>query len=355
MRGLAGGLEGGGALLLLVGHPLPRLGGGVQGAYEIGGGRGACGEGGGRVSLRLPDRHGDPGGAVRGGPVAQDRLGGLPGGVQGAGVAQFPALGRRALLRGGQGQRGVPVGQLRGDQGFPPARGLGLRDRVGGGGDLLGELRGAATFLGGAGGEPAGEGAGAALGTGVDVAAARPRGGGLDDPAEQVDGSGGEVAFGGELGAAAELVAETADEIGQAVGVAGVRDGPQQQVGEVGVLLDREESGRLSLVGVHLTLVAEEFGIETEVAQVFVPPVVDLLPVDVEVLVELPGVHEGVTEALHGAAPSWRPIPPRWGGPPRWLRRPEGCRGRVRGRGGRSTRPRRTCGGRWRPDGHAIR
>ncbi len=36
----------------------------------------------------------------------------------------------------------------------------------------------------------------------------------------------------------------------------------------------------------------------------FVPAVVDLLPVHVEVLVELPGVHEGVPEALHGAAPA---------------------------------------------------
>lgn len=99
----------------------------------------------------------------------------------------------------------------------------------------------------------------------------------------------GEIAFGGEFGAAAELVPEAADEVGEAVRVTGVGHGPQQQVGEVGVLLDREESGGLALVGVHLTLVTEEFGVEAEFTEVFVPPVVDLLPVHVEVLVVLAG------------------------------------------------------------------
>src|SRR3712207_8454956 len=55
----------------------------------------------------------------------------------------------------------------------------------------------------------------------------------------------------------------SADQVGEPVGVAGVGDGAQQQVGEVGVLLDREEAGRLTLVGVHLPLVAEEFGVES--------------------------------------------------------------------------------------------
>ena len=103
--------------------------------------------------------------------------------------------------------------------------------------------------------------------------------GGVDDPAEQIDGARREVALGGEFGAAAELVAEAADEVGEPVGVPGVGDGAQQQVGEVGVLLDREETGGLALVGVHLALVAEEFGVEAEVAEVLVPAVVDLLPV----------------------------------------------------------------------------
>ena len=119
-------------------------------------------------------------------------------------------------------------------------------------------------------------------------------------------GAGGEVAFGDEFGAAAELVAEAADEVGEPVGVAGVGDGAQQQVGEVGVLLDREEAGGLALVGVHLPLVAEEFGVEAEVAEVLVPAVVDLLPVHVQVRVRLAGLGEGVAEALHGAAPALR-------------------------------------------------
>ena len=74
------------------------------------------------------------------------------------------------------------------------------------------------------------------------------------------------------------LLREAVHEVGEAVGVAGVGDGAQQQVGEVGVLLDREEPGGLALVGVHLPLVAEEFGVESEVAEVLVPAVVDLFP-----------------------------------------------------------------------------
>lgn len=139
---------------------------------------------------------------------------------------------------------------------------------------------------------------------GVDVAGAGPGVGGLDDPVEEVHGARGEVAFGGQLGAAAQLVAEAADEVGESVGVAGVGDGAEQEVGEVGVLLHREEPGGLALVGVHLALVAEEFGVETEVAEVFVPAVVDLFPVHVEVRVELARVHQRVAEALHRAPPA---------------------------------------------------
>ncbi|EWS90360.1 hypothetical protein SSIG_00694 [Streptomyces filamentosus NRRL 11379] len=138
----------------------------------------------------------------------------------------------------------------------------------------------------------------------MDVAGPGAGVGGLDDPAEEVDGARGEVAFGGQLGAAAQFVAEAADQVGESVGVAGVGDGAQQEVGEVGVLLHREEAGGLALVGVHLALVAEEFGVEAEVAEVFVPAVVDLFPVHVEVRVELARVHQRVTEALHGAPPA---------------------------------------------------
>ena len=98
------------------------------------------------------------------------------------------------------------------------------------------------------------------------------------------------------------LLREAVHQVGEAVGVAGVGDGAQQQVGEVGVLLDREEAGGLALVGVHLPLVAEEFGVEAEVAEVLVPAVVDLLPVHVEVRVRLARLGEGVAEALHRAA-----------------------------------------------------
>ncbi len=305
--GLAFVLEVGGALLQFGGDPFAVPGGGVQGADQGGGGLRAGGEGGGGVAFGLADGVGDAGGAVGGGAVAQDGLGGLPGGVQGAGVGEFAALGGGGLLGDGEGERGVPVGEFGGDQGGPGAGVLGPGDAVGGGGDLLGEVAGAGAFVAGAQGEAAGEGAGAAFGGGVDVAAAVAFGGGLDDAAEQVDGAGGEVAFGDEFGAAAEFVAEAVDEVGEAVGVAGVGDGAQQQVGEVGVLLDREEAGGLALVGVHLPLVAEEFGVEAEFAEVLGPAFVGLLPVHVEVEVELPGVGEGVAEPLHGAAPAARP------------------------------------------------
>ncbi len=161
----------------------------------------------------------------------------------------------------------------------------------------------AAALLAGAGGEPAGQRPGAALGPGVHAAGLVAGGGAVDDPLQQVEGAGGEVAFGGEFRAAAELAGEAVHEVGEAVGVAGVGDRAQQQVGEVGVLLDREQAGRLALVGVHLPLVAEEFGVEAEVAEVFVPAVVDLLPDDLQVRVRLARLGEGVPEALHGAAP----------------------------------------------------
>ena len=68
------------------------------GPDEVGRGRGAGGEGGRRVPLGLPDRGGDARGAVGGRAVAQDGLGGLPGGVQRAGVGQFAALRGGGLL-----------------------------------------------------------------------------------------------------------------------------------------------------------------------------------------------------------------------------------------------------------------
>ena len=151
---------------------------------------------------------------------------------------------------------------------------------VGGGGDLLGEVGGAAPLLGGAGGQPPGQGRayGARRRRGCPGRASACSAASTIR-AEQVDGAGGEVPLGDQLGAPAQLVAEAADEVGEAVGVPGVGDRAQQQVGEVGVLLDREETGGLALVGVHLPLVAEEFGVEAEVAEVLVPAVVDLLPV----------------------------------------------------------------------------
>ncbi len=299
---LAGGLEGGGALLLLVGEPLALLGGGVQGPYELTGGRGAGGQGRGGVALGLPDRCGDPRGAVGGGAVAQHGLGGLPGGVQRAGFEEFAALRGGGLVGDGEGQGGVPVGEFGGDGRAARAGGLGGGDVVGGGGDPLGEVGGPAALLGGAGGQPAGEGARAAFGARVDVAQPGAGRGSFDDLGEQVHRAGGEIAFGHELGAAAELVAEAVDEVGEAVRVAGVGDGAQQQVGEVGVLLDREEAGGLALVCVHLALVAEEFGVEAELGEVLVPAVVDLLEADLEVGVRLARLGERVTEALHGAA-----------------------------------------------------
>ncbi|CAM5658167.1 hypothetical protein SVIOM342S_06169 [Streptomyces violaceorubidus] len=304
--GVADLLEGGGPLLLLVGVVLGLRGRRVQGADEVDGGLGAGGEGGGCVPLGLLDGGRDAGDAVGGGAVSQDGLGGLPGGVQGAGLGQFALLRGGGLLGAGQGQGGVPVGEFGGDEVAAVAGGLGVRDGVRGGRDPLGEVGGPHPFLGAARGEPAGEVPGAAFGGGVDVPRAGACLGGLDDPAEEVDGPGGEVAFGDQLGAPAQLVAEAADQVGEAVGVAGVGDGPQQQVGEVGVLLDREETGGLALVGVHLALVAEEFGVESEVAEVLDPAVVDLLPVHLQVRVGLAGLGERVPEALHGAPPALR-------------------------------------------------
>lgn len=307
VRGLAGLLQRLGTLFLLVGHALAVLRGRVQRAHQVTGGLGACGKRGGGVPLGLADRRGDARGAVARGAVAQYRFGRLPRGVEGAGVGQLTSLCRGTLFGDGQGQRSVPVGQFRGDQRTAAARLLRLGHRVGGGGDLLREVGGQAPFVPGAGGHPARECAGAALGAPVDVAGTGTGLGGLDNAAEQVDRSGREVPLGGELGAAAQLVAETADQVGQSVGVTGVGDGAQQQVGEVGVLLDREEACRLALVGVHLPLVAEQFGVEADVAEVLVPAVVDLLPVHVEVRIDLAGLGDGVAEALHGAAPALRP------------------------------------------------
>ncbi len=201
----------------------------------------------------------------------------------------------------------MPVGQFGGDERAASPAVVGRGDGVGGCGDLLGEVGGAGPLGRGADGEPAGQGAGAPLGAGVDLPGAGAGLGGLHDTAEQIDGTGGEVAFGGQLRPAAELVAEAADEVGEAVGVPGVGDGAQQQIGEVGVLLDREEAGGLALVGVHLTLVAEEFGVEAQLAEVLVPAVVDLLPDDVEVRVELARLGDRVAEALHGAASALGP------------------------------------------------
>ncbi len=186
---------------LLVGEVLGVPRGGVQGADEVDGGLGACGEGRGGVALGLLDGGGDAGDPVGGGAVPQHGLGGLPGGVQGARVGQFTLLRGGGLLGGGERQRGVPVGEFGGDGRAVRAGGLGPGDRVGGGGDALGEVGRALALLGAARGEPPGEGAGAALGGGVDLPGAGAGVGGLDDPAEQVHRPGGEVAFGDEFGA----------------------------------------------------------------------------------------------------------------------------------------------------------
>lgn len=299
-------LEGGGALLLLVGVALRLLRGRVQGPYEVDGGLGARGQCRGGVPLGLLDRGGHAGDAVGGGAVAQHGLGGLPRRVQRAGVGELALLRGGGLLGPGERERGVPVGEFGGDQRTALAGRLGVCDGVRGGGDALGQVGGPDPLPHTARGEPAGQGPGAALGSGVDVTRAGAGLRGLHDPAEEVDGAGGEVAFGDQLGAPAQLVAEAADQVGEPVGVAGVGDGAQQQVGEVGVLLDREETGGLTFVGVHLALVAEEFGVEAEVAEVLDPAVVDLLPVHLQVRVRLARLREGVPEALHGAAPPAR-------------------------------------------------
>lgn len=242
VRRLTGLLEGGGAFLLLIGDPLTGLGRRVQGADQVGGGRGTGGERGRGVPLGLADGDGDPRGTVRGGAVPQRGLGGLPGTVQRTGVVELAALGGGALLRGGQRQRGVPVGEFGGDQGAALAYPLGVGDAVRGGGDLLGEFGGPAALLGAPGVQSLGEAAGAALGPGMHLAGAFALLGRVGDTRQQIERPGGEVPFGGEFGAPAELVGEAVHQIGEAVGVAGVRDGAQQQVGEVRVVLDREEA-----------------------------------------------------------------------------------------------------------------
>ncbi len=299
-----GGLQAVGALLLLVGVVFGAVGRRGQRADQVGGGPGAGREGGGRVAFGLPDRGGDPGRAVGGGALAQHGLGGLPRGVQGAGLHQLAAQDGGVLLGGGQAQRGVPVGEFGADQACRAAPGLGVGHRAGGVGHPVVEVGGAAAFDGGAGGQPPGQLPGAALAAGVDAAGPVALLGEVGDALQVFQRSGGEVAFRGEFGAAAELAGEAVDQVGQAVGVAGVGDRAQQQVGEVGVLLDREQAGRLALVGVHLPLVAEEFGVEAEVAEVLVPAVVDLLPADLQVRVEPAGLGERVAEALHRAAPA---------------------------------------------------
>ncbi len=308
-------LERGRALLLLVGEVLGAVGGRAQRSYEVDGRLGAGGEGGRRVPFGLADGDGHARGAVGGGAVAQYGLGGLPRGVQCARVGQLALLRGRRLLGAREGQRGVPVGEFGGDQRGPLAGALGVRDGVRGGGDALGEVRGAHPLPRTARGQPPGERTGAPFGARVDVPRAGTGLGGLDDPAEQVHRPGREVAFGDQFGAPAEFVAEAADQVGESVGVPGVGDGAQQQVGEVGVLLDREQPGGLALVGVHLPLVAEEFGVEAEVGEVLVPAVVDLLPVNLQMRVRLARLRERVPEALHRAAPAARARDALDGGP----------------------------------------
>ncbi|GDY51304.1 hypothetical protein SVIO_019270 [Streptomyces violaceusniger] len=196
----------------------------------------------------------------------------------------------------------MPVGEFGGDEIAAAARSLGVGDGLGGGGDPLREFGGTRPLLRAARGQPPGERTGAALGARVHPARLLTPLRGVRDALEQIERTGGEVALGGQLGAAAQLVGEAVDEVGEPVGVAGVGDGAQQQVGEVGVVLDREEPGGLALVGVHLPLVAEEFGVEAELAEVFVPALVDLHPDHVQMRVRLAGLRKGVTEALHGAA-----------------------------------------------------
>ncbi len=306
VRGLADLLERGGALLALVGEVLGALGGRVQGPYEIHGGLGAGGERRCGVPLGLADRHGHARGAVGGGTVPQDGLGGLPGGVQGARVGELALLRGGGLLHRGECQRGVPVRQFGGDQRAALTGPLGVGDGVRGGGDPLGEVGGPHPLLRAPRGEASRQSARTALGADVDVTRACPRLGGLDDPAEEVHGTGREVPLGDQFGPPPQLVAEAADQVGEAVGVPGVGDRAQQQVGEVGVLLDREEAGGLALVGVHLPLVAEEFGVETEVPEVLDPPVVDLLPVHFEVRIRLARLGERVPEAFHRAPAALR-------------------------------------------------
>lgn len=304
---LADVLEPGGPLLLLVGERLGAVGGAVQGPYEIDGGLGPRGERRRGVPLGLADRGGHARGAVGGGAVPQYGLGGLPRGVQGARVGQLTLLRGCGLLGSGERQRGVPVGEFGRDQRVRGAGALGLGDGVRGAGDPLGQLAGPAPLPHGSRGQAPGQCPRTPLGARVDVTCACPCPGGFDDPPEQVRGPGREVPLGDELGTPAELVAETADQVGEPVGVPGVGDRAQQQVGEVGVLLHGEETGGLALVGVHLPLVAEEFGVQAQVAEVFVPAVVDLLPVHFEVRVRLARLGDRVPEALHGAASPLRP------------------------------------------------
>ncbi len=104
VRRLPGGLEDRGALLLLVGDAFARLGRGVQGAYEVGGGRGAGGEGGGGVAaapLRRPARR-------RAGSGRRPVRGAGPPRPSPPRRGRGRRVGRRVRRRPGRGGRGWP-------------------------------------------------------------------------------------------------------------------------------------------------------------------------------------------------------------------------------------------------------
>ncbi len=234
--------------------------------------------------------------------MTEHQFGCLPGGVERAGVQQLTT--ERGGVGGGVGERqaGVTVRQLCCDERLPGPRVVRLGDGVGRGGDLLLQLVHARPLQARTRGERSGQAPGPALGGAVALAHALTRGRGLGDAVQQVQRAAGEVPLGGQLGAAAQLGREAVDQVREAVGVAGVGDGPEQQVGEVLVALDREEAGGLTLVGVHLALVAEEFRVQPERAQVLGPALVALLPGDLQLGGELARLHQQVAEALHGAA-----------------------------------------------------
>ncbi len=300
--GLALGLQLVRARLLAVGALLGRLGGGLQRPDQRDGGLGAGRERGRGVALGLADRGGDPRGPVGGGPVTEHQFGGLPGGVERAGVEQLAPQG--GGVGGGVGQRQtcMTVRQLGGDERLPGTGVVRGGHRVGRGGDLLLQLAGPRPLQARAGGKGPGEASRAAFGGAVVLPHALTCGRRLGDAVQQIERAAGEVPLGGQLGATTQLRGEAVHQVREPVGVAGVGDGAQQQVGEVLVAPDREETGRLTLVGVHLALVAEEFRVESERAQVLGPTLVALLPGDLQLGGKLAGLHQQVAEALHGAA-----------------------------------------------------